>query len=229
MVGVIMLAILISLGMWQLDRAEQKREIHEKFLQHQSAEIIDLNSEHAVRADKSAMLWRNVKVNGTFTDDVHILLDNQVMKGEAGYFVFTPFRFSDENIWALVNRGWLPAGKDRMISPSFDTNAEEVNIIGVATEVPATGLLLGEPAIETMTDNIIRLPHIDLQEIAGLIKQDLFPYVIRLQPESAQGFLREWSIPGSGEERHLGYAFQWFALAATLAVIYLVVTIKRVA
>ncbi len=223
-----MFAILISLGMWQLDRAEQKREIYKKFMLHQSSETMNLNPEQPIRTDKPAMLWRNVEATGVFSDEIHILLDNQVVKGEAGYFIFTPFRLSNKEVWVLVNRGWLPAGNDRKISPSIETIATEVEIAGVITDVPSSGLLLGDPVIESMTDHIFRVQRIDLKEITGLIKRDLLPYVFRLKTESAQGFLREWTLPGSGEEMHLGYAFQWFALAATLVIVYIFVTLKKI-
>jgi surfeit locus 1 family protein len=223
----ILLPVLVSLGFWQLDRAEQKRMIHGQFLSRQSVPFIDLNFEKERRTDKNAMLWRNVKARGTFDGNLTILLDNQVMHGEAGYYVFTLFRLDDENVRLLVNRGWLPAGNDRNNPPPVSTPDTGVEIIATAKDVPVTGMRLDNKSAETMTDKIIRVPNIELDQIAGLAGQKLLPYVLRLRPESDHGYLREWHDPGSGEERHLGYAFQWFALAATLLVIYLVVNLKK--
>ena len=55
----------------------------------------------------------------------------------------------------------------------------------------------------------------------------LYPYIIRLSPESNHGYIRNWQLQNSGENVHVGYAFQWFAFAATLFVIYFVMNIKK--
>ena len=39
--------------------------------------------------------------------------------------------------------------------------------------------------------------------------------------------MRAWEPPDFGIERHYGYAFQWFALAATLAIFYAVTQLRR--
>ena len=41
------------------------------------------------------------------------MLDNQVEKGVAGYFVYTPFKLKEQDVWVLVNRGWITIGDSR--------------------------------------------------------------------------------------------------------------------
>ena len=60
-----------------------------------------------------------------------------------------------------------------------------------------------------------------------LLNIELLPYVLRMDPESPAGFTRRWKEPGTGEERNLGYAFQWFAMAIAIFVIYLILNFKR--
>jgi surfeit locus 1 family protein len=62
-----------------------------------------------------------------------------------------------------------------------------------------------------------------MQEYSG----KLVPYELRLAAEAPSGFARQWPEPGSGHERHLGYAWQWFAMAATVAVLYLLLNLRR--
>lgn len=223
----LVLPVLVSLGFWQLDRAEQKRELHGQFLSHQSADPIDLNLNRAIRETKSEIMWRHIRLAGQFAEQTHILLDNQVVRREPGYFVLTPFRLADEDVWLLVNRGWLPAGLDRSVAPVIDTPADEVELIAIATDVPATGLLLGDKTIEQMNNGIVRAQRINIAEISELSGQEFLPFIARLEPESSHGFVREWVLPGSGEEKHLGYAFQWFALSLALLIIYLAVNTRR--
>ena len=224
----VILPVLLALGFWQLDRADQKRTIHTEFLQHQADEIIDLNSAHSLRVNKNEMMWRNVKVSGQFETSMQVLLDNQVVNSVAGYYVYTPFQLMNEDAWVLVNRGWLAAGNDRNVSPDFgEVENTDTEITGVAKDVPLTGILLGDEKIEQMSEDVFRVQRINLQEIEELVEHDLLPYVIRLHAGSANGYHRNWRLPGSGEERHLGYAFQWFAMAAVLLIIYIVVNLKK--
>ena len=222
------LSLFVTLGFWQLDRADQKTRRHDEFTKRQTERAMDLNDPGSVRMDKSELLWRQVQAGGRFAANVNILLDNQVVKGGAGYFVFTPFHVSNSNIWLLINRGWVPLGADRSVIPAIESPAEDVNIEGVINDVPATGLVLGGLSIEALSQTVYRTQRIDLQEVARLAGHGLQPYVLALAPASGYGFVREWQIPGSGKEKNLGYAFQWFAFTVTLLVVYLAVNVKRI-
>lgn len=226
-VTLLVLPILVSLGFWQLDRAEQKRELYQQFIKQQSAGMINLNQSMDLISPKSDILWRHIQLTGQFENRKHILLDNQVLNREPGYFVLTPLKLSDENTWLLVNRGWLSAGADRNIAPEINTPIDEIELTAVATDVPVTGILLGNNNVEKLNDTIFRVQRIDIEEVSELAGLKLLPFIARLEPESDHGFVREWVMPGSGEEKHLGYAFQWFALSLTLLIIYIVVNTRR--
>ena len=103
-----------------------------------------------------------------------------------------------------------------------------LKIQGLIREPPRAGLLLGEELFEQLAESSYRLQRLDIDWIAEFTRLDFLPYIIHLNADEPHGFAREWRMPGSGRERHLGYAFQWFALAATLLVIYLVVNLKRI-
>ena len=51
----------------------------------------------------------------------------------------------------------------------------------------------------------------------------------KIQQTSAldDGLVRDWPAPDLGIHKHYGYAFQWFALAATLLVFYLVTHVRK--
>ena len=102
---VIVVPMLIALGFWQLDRAEQKRTLHESFLHNQSGEAISLNRYNISKKNEKNIIWRKIIAAGHFDENIQILLDNQVVNNQAGYFVFTPFQLQNKNIWYLVNRG----------------------------------------------------------------------------------------------------------------------------
>ncbi len=224
---VIVVPMLIALGFWQLDRAEQKRTLHESFLHNQSGEAISLNRYNISKKNEQNIIWRKIIAAGHFDENIQILLDNQVVNNQAGYFVFTPFQLQNKNIWYLVNRGWIAAGAERNKLPALRFNRENILITGVIKHTPKSGILLEENIFEQMHPRIYRLNKIDLLKIAEFFNRPLMPYVIRLNPESKNGYVRNWKIPGSGESLHLGYAFQWFALATMVIVIFIVVNIEK--
>jgi len=220
--------VLLLLGFWQLDRAGQKRVVHEQYLAQIQAAELDLNTFSNLRNDNAdGLMWRQVKITGRFDPDFQIMLDNQISNGKTGYFILTPFVAAGGEDRVLINRGWLAAPADRKTVPVISTPAEEITIHATVAAPPATGLFLGGESIETLVAGIYRAQRIDIGEISALMRKHLPPYVLRLEPASPHGFVREWPAPGSGEAKHLGYAFQWFVLAATLMIIYLVVNLKK--
>ena len=68
------------------------------------------------------------------------------------------------------------------------------------------------------------------EEIAALLKESRWTRaadLILLDPGEPDGYVRRWSPPGFPPMRHIGYAVQWFGLAAALFVIYIVTSSRR--
>ena len=221
------LPLFLYLGFWQLDRAEQKRTLHGEFEDRQGAIAIDLNREQGLHNNFDELRWRKVTMEGMFSRKLNILLDNQVVHGVAGYFVYTPFKLKGQDSWVLVNRGWVPAGDSRDNLPEVAAAEEALQIIGSVKSPPWTGILLAENIVEQFDEITVRVQKLELASIEKLLKFKLLPYVIRMNSESPVGFTRQWKVPGTGEERNLGYAFQWFAMAAAVLFIYLILNVKR--
>jgi len=227
LLALIFFSLFISLGFWQLDRADYKRTLYSDFENRQSGQAIDLNHDNTKLSDKEEIIWRHVNATGEFLEQYQILLDNQVEKGQAGYYVYTPFKLEQSEHAVLVNRGWLSTGNDRTVSPALIMTNDLVNIMGVAKEEPKTGLLLKNMPPEQMNKGVYRVQRLNINEVAELTKTKLLPYIVRLEPESKHGYRRQWQLPGSGVSIHNGYAFQWFAFATVLLIIYLVLNIKN--
>lgn len=229
MLALMFIGLFISLGFWQLDRAEYKRTLYQGFLDRQTEEEIDLNQIIDNEEDYKSFLWRHFKTTGHFDEDIQILLDNQVIKGQPGYFVYTPFQPDNSDVYVLVNRGWVQADSDRSKLPELEKTDSVISINGVLKELPKTGLLLQKTIPEKMAGDIVRVQNIDLSELEKLLNIKLLPVIFRLEPGSKHGYVRDWQPPGSGENMHLGYAFQWFVFALTLLIIYLILNIKKIA
>ena len=112
-VGVLLLLIVgltcISLGRWQLSRADERIGIAQSIEAGRAHPPIQLNSS-TPQAD--LIDWRSAKVEGHWATQFTVLLDNRNLDGRPGYWVATPFVNTDGSA-VLVLRGWLP----RFIAP----------------------------------------------------------------------------------------------------------------
>ena len=220
----LLLPLLLGLGFWQLDRAEQKRAWLAQLAAAAQQEAVNLN---AVQPDYPAVAQRRVEARGRYDADRQLLLDNQIRAGRQGYLVLTPLRLAGSEWAVLVDRGWVPAPLDRGQLPEVAIEELQVHVRGVLDKGPSAGLRLGEASSETGWP--LRLQYLDFDLLAQRLPYPLLPYLIRLDPDQPQGFRRDWRpVTEMGPATHVGYAVQWFGLALALVVIYVVVNIRRV-
>ncbi len=220
---VFVLPLLVSLGFWQLDRAAQRIALMDS---------VEAAREQApLSVDDAALLDANnrylpIEVNGRLDAARQFLLDNRVSGKVAGYEVLIPLIYKPGKA-VLVNRGWLPVGQSRTQKPdvSLPAGAEDSLVLSGLAVVPPARFTLGE-ALQS-GDNWPRLLQFeDFENIAVALDLELLPRV--LQPgELEWGFQAHWKPLEKGPEKNYAYALQWFALAATLFIITLVVCTRR--
>jgi surfeit locus 1 family protein len=66
-----------------------------------------------------------------------------------------------------------------------------------------------------------------LAELATALGRPLYPQLVLLDATERDGYLREWRPAGVPAERHVGYAVQWYALALTLLVGYVIASLRK--
>ena len=221
----ILLPVLLGLGYWQLERAEQKRAIQAEFSASYNKSAVVLN-DYQKRDEPGSLRWRPVIISGRYTGSAYFL-DNQVYRGEPGYRIYAPLKLSGSDDVVLVERDWQPLGDGRQRLPAIELPQGNMHLQGRVVPAPATGIMLGEHRIQRMTKQRYRVQRIKPAELASHSGTNLLPYVVRLDKAPHAGDDRRAALNGFGSERHVGYAFQWFALAVTLVIIYLSVNIKR--
>ena len=55
----------------------------------------------------------------------------------------------------------------------------------------------------------------------------LQPFLLQQRNDTGDGLIRDWPRPDTGAAMHVSYAMQWYGLAATLGVLWLVLNLKR--
>jgi len=219
--AVLVLALLLSLANWQLDRAQQKQDM----LDLQSARIqlpaVELET---IQLEDKSLRYLPVKVSGWLDTNKQILIDNQVKGGRAGYFVLTPMKLNATQA-ILLNRGWVVLGSDRRVLPEVRLSASNVSIVGKLDYFPSVGIKLdGADELSEGWPSVTQI--VDVIKVSERLGYDIWPYQILLNKSEPNGYDRDWEPMKMGPEKHHGYAFQWFALATAWVILYFVVTVK---
>ena len=226
--AVLAIACFSWLGLWQLDRAGEKESRRETFAARTSDAPILLNhrlSTGPVELDLEWWRYRQVELSGEVLGDRQYLLDNRTRNGVAGYHVYVPMLVTELGRVVLVNRGWVETGLRRERRPDVSLDASALVVSGIVDR-PRHPLLLGDDGYSGSSWPKV-VQRIDLGKAARDLERDVLPFVVLMDAALPHGFVREWSpYLGIGPDRHRGYAFQWFSLAAAVAVVWIVVRVR---
>jgi surfeit locus 1 family protein len=215
------LPVLLGLGTWQLDRAAQKRELFASFAAGAGKPLA--LADHPRGLD-SLRRFTRVAADGRYRADRQFLLDNMVEDQQAGFRVLTPLVLDDGRA-VMVDRGWVPKAFGSHASlPEVAVDTSRRSVTGRLDRLPRPGIDLDRPPGEGWP-RVVQFPSAD--ELSAALGMELVPGVILLDPESPDGFRRNWRPSDFGPERHVGYAVQWFSLAGTLVVLYLVWALRK--
>lgn len=223
------IALTVWLGYWQLGRAEHKRAAYAELLARQQETPWSGADWPCAAVQDAAMLptQRPVVLRGHWLADRTVFLDNRPMDGLSGFIVVTPLRLSDARPacaarLVLVQRGWVQRDpQDRLKLPVLPTPAGEVQISGRVMSTLSQTYQLGQestvvggaaPVIRQNADVAFWSSWLGQSPLAGAVLQ-LHP---EGPPAQADTLRRHWPQPGQGQEKHLAYAAQWFAMAAVL-------------
>jgi surfeit locus 1 family protein len=224
MLTLVVLAGLLSLGRWQLERAAQKRALFDAFDTPQdAARVIELDTPPLPR-------YAHVAARGHYDAARQVLIDNMTSAdGRAGYFVVTPFALARGG-WLLVNRGWVPVGVSRAALPSIEVSGETRQVRGRTDRLPSPGIHMGRPApLRPPFPAVANFPsHAELEQLLHETSWARAADLVLLDAAEPDGYERRWQPPGFPPLRHLAYAVQWFALAVALVVIYMVTNFRKV-
>jgi len=211
---VVAIGITLSLGGWQLSRAAQKQALQAAVLAQGSKPVLDGVALQSA-ADPLGLVHQRVRLTGTWVPGATVLLDNRPMDGRVGFFAMTPLLLQGSKAAILVQRGWVPRNfEDRTRLPRLETPAGVVEIEGRIAPPPAKLYELGGASGGAIRQNL------DLAQFRTETGLALMAVTLQQTGAPSEGLLRDWAAAHVGVDRHYGYAFQWFGLAALIAVLY---------
>jgi len=220
--------VLIRLGIWQLDRLEQRRAFNAQFITARAQAVLDLNQEQP--ADVSSMEWRPVQYTGKYDFENQVAIRNQYYGNQYGYHLLTPLRFDgaqrelSQGTAVLVDRGWIPAEGN-----STPEDWRKYDEAGEVTVIGQIRLGLGKPAFGGVADALpadgSRLAlwnNADVPQVAKQLPYPILPVYIQMNADASDTvppipFQPEIELT---EGPHFGYAMQWFTFATLLFIGY---------
>ncbi|HEY8708146.1 MAG TPA: SURF1 family protein [Burkholderiaceae bacterium] len=222
--AVILLATLIgvavtaNLGAWQLRRAAQKIALQTALESRaQLAALSASDLAHSAAAAESQH-YRAVRLRGRWVPEHSVFLDNRQMQDRVGFYLVTPLQLEDRPEAVLVQRGWVPRDqRDRTLLPNVSTPAGLVEVVGHIAPPPARLYEFSAAASGVIRQNL------DLGAFAAETGLRLAPLSVQQSDSAAaagDGLMRAWPRPAVDVQMHYGYAFQWFAMCALMAGLY---------
>ena len=207
-----LLLLVLSLGVWQIDRGYKKKELENTFLERQSQPVKEIK----YNTFKNSDLYRNVVLEGKYLDQI-FLLDNKIHNGKPGLKVFSPFESINESL-VLVSRGWIEF-EDRSNLPVIKTERNALKIQGILRS-ESKDFILENDNMKKNTNPIL-VQTINLDELSNYLGKPLSPYILELSELSKSAFVKTWQPINLSSFRHFGYAVQWFGLGLVLIIGYL--------
>lgn len=215
------LILLISLGTWQLNRLQWKKELVADIDRAIHQEPLSLDGDIP---DPASLKYRKIRVEGEYLHDKEIFLytGTREYRGEQGYDILTPLKRADGTI-VLVDRGWVP------IQQKLPENRKETLVPG---KVTVEGyVLLGEEKKFFTPENAPAKNawfFIDIPAIAATTNLTLPPFYILASASPDKNALPQGrDLTVNIRNDHLQYAITWYSAALALLVIYVLYHRKR--
>lgn len=214
---VFLVPAFMALGQWQLERAQQKRNLASQLDTRRKLPQLKLDPKGV---NFEEVEFRTLSVTGRLSTDKQVLIENRKHRGKNGYHVMTPMQIDGSDQYLLINRGWV-ASQSQALRQAPDQN---ISVSGRVI-IPLPPALVLNKAIPGGNENI--WPYLTLeryQEWSGL---NIAPFLLLQDPNDSTGFIRQWPLPQYSDTMHIGYAIQWYAFAVIALGTWLRLSLQR--
>jgi cytochrome oxidase assembly protein ShyY1 len=234
------LPLLLRLGFWQAERAEEKQQLLAVYQQQQNLPAKNFTE---LANNNSDVSYRPVIITGTYDKDRYWLLDNKPRQGKVGYEVIMPLQVDtlvykelgkeaskkSNSQTILVNRGWIKAPRLRSDFPLVEAPSEKVTIKGYFY-IPSKNAIFRN--IDNSSSDLSqawpkRVLALRTKQAKAVLATTVYPQVLRINDESPSALITEWPVINTLPEKHYGYSVQWFAMALALVCLYAWAIIKK--
>lgn len=228
-IGTVLVAAIVggcvSAGLWQLRRLDERRQTNAQ-VRERAADVVDLPpAGFAQRVHADDLVYRRVRLTGTYDADSEILARFRSRKGLPGYEVVTPL-LTDDGV-VLVNRGWVPLDLgDRWPADQGAPPVGEVTVNGLLVRAESGPVRLvegdaGPPVVAAIDPRRLG------DALGGAAAERPVYALPLLATQTSDEFPTPVEPPGLGDGPHRDYAVQWFLFGAVGVVGWIVLLFRR--
>ncbi len=219
----IVAVVCVRLGLWQLERREDRLALNTALAQRLAAEPVPLGD---APLDTAGLTYRRVTIEGELDADRSVVLAGRSHGGAPGAYLLVPLRTGAASI--LVNRGWLPAP---------DAASVDAASVAISGRVTVEGVLMPFPDVDVERPAGFRTTW---YRFAGAAIREQYPYPVSplylratvaptgpAAPDPATELPVLLDAPAPEPGPHLSYAIQWFSFAAIFLIGWLTILVRR--
>ncbi len=206
--AIIFAPLTFSLGVWQVNRANEKIEIIENYDKLLFSDPLVLDNDHKN--------WQPIKTSGKF-EDLIVYEDNAILDGKAGYKIYHLFKNLDSS-YIFVHRGFRERNRIKNNLPVVEVPEGFQNLEGKVLRRANNSFVQN---IQESDPRIIQ--EFDLsylkERYSSLENRDIYVYLFNLQEEDEMKFSSIEKPVNMSSSKHIGYAIQWFGLCLALIIL----------
>ena len=210
--------ITFNLGLWQLTRAQEKLSLQAS-IEAQALQVTLTANDLQQAPSLWQSIHRPVQLQGQWLPDSTVYLDNRSHLGQPGFWVMTPLRWAPgQVVW--VQRGWVQRDRvDALKAPVIETPSGLVTVNGRVAAPLSHMVELAPPDPANQSRPRIQA-NLDPAQMQALVTDNVSGIMVQTG-EASEGLRRDWPVVALSADKNKGYAFQWFALCALIAGLYL--------
>lgn len=210
---ILLLPLLVGLGFWQLQRAGEKSTIQQTLEEQQALPPLELSG----ASTPLLAPFRRVVFSGKPDASRIWLVENQVYQGQLGYHLLVPVELQD-GAWVLVNGGWIRGARDRLQLPNIPPLPHSATFSGQLRDISHNRFLRAQTLDSGWPKRILQIDLSEMGKVMG--DRRLLPWVVQLDETSPMAQTVHWPVINTSVDKHIGYALQWFAMAAALVILW---------
>ena len=208
--AIIFVPITISLGVWQIERANEKKLIianYDKLL---------VSAPIALQKNQMLNNWQPIETTGTYEDTI-VYEDNAINNGKAGFKVYHLFR-NDDGTFIFIHRGFIERNLIKNNLPEVEIPTEKKSIYGTTLFKQNNTFVKN---IEESDSRIIQEFNASLliDKYPMLKDKYLHPFLFNLDIRDVNKYQPIEKPVNMTASKHIGYAIQWFGLCAALIIL----------
>lgn len=216
------LAVLLSLGTWQVERKAWKEALIDSMARRLAAAPADLPARETWgRLDAADMEFRHVAFPVEFLpgEEALVYTSGSAFRSDVsgpGYWAFAPARLAGGSV-VVINRGFVPEGRQNPATRAEGQVTGVVNIVGVIRWPEPRGMF-------TPNDDPARNIWFTRDQAAMAAARkwgNVAPFYVEQEAPPAPGGLPQvGKVEPKLPNNHLGYAITWYGLALMLVGVF---------